>query len=133
MITIRTSVKNVDAVVQVLGRVQLDSLQRDVGDAMDLIAADAADYPPELPNQRYIRTGNLGRGWTDGNTLFQGGPTMLEAVRENSVEYAPDVMGAADQKAIFAGRWRTNEQLMDAWEARVAQMVEDGLDRILPR
>lgn len=132
MITIRTSVKNVDAVVQALGRVRLDSLQRDVGDAMDAIAADAADYPPPTGGT-YVRTGNLGHGWTDGNTLFQGGSTMLEAVRENSVAYAPYVQGAAEQARVHVGRWRTDEQLMDAWEARVAQMVEDGLDRILPR
>jgi len=132
MISYRVKVTGVDAVIKELQGIRLDRLAGVVDGVLDLIAADAAEYPPELPGQRYIRTGDLGRGWTNGQTLFpHKDATQLEAVRVNSVDYAPDVMGTG-QEAIFQGRWRTNEQIMDQWEGRVAQLIEDALVKVLP-
>jgi len=132
MISYKVKVKGADEVIKQLQGIRLDRLAGVIDGVMDKIMADAADYPPELPGQRYIRTGDLGRGWTDGVTLFpHKDATQLEAVRTNSVDYAGDVMGTG-QEAIFEDRWRTNEQIMDQWEARVAQLIEDALVKILP-
>ncbi len=96
------------------------------------MADEAAVYPPPTGGG-YQRTGNLGRGWTDGETVFpQSSPTMLEAVRENSVPYGPNVQGAADQAEVHQGRWKTTEALMSAWEDRVAGAIEEALERLLP-
>lgn len=134
MITVSYNVKGADQVMRDLDSFRLDRLQSDIDRIMDAVAADAAVYPPELPNQRYVRTGDLGRGWTGGSTLFpQSSPTVLEAVRENSVPYSGDVQGASSQRAIFAGRWATDEDIMERWEDRVASAVEDALDRLMPQ
>jgi hypothetical protein len=131
MINISYNVKGADAIIRTLDGIRLDAIKGDVATLMDAIAADAADYPPELPNQRYVRTGDLGRGWTDSAPLMRGDATSLLAVLTNSVSYGPEVMSAEDQRAIFAGRWRTTDQITDAWEDRAAQAIEAALGRLV--
>lgn len=133
MITISYKVSGADAILRELVGFRLDALRGDIDTVMDEIAADAADYPSELPGQRYIRTGDLGRGWTDSAPMFQGDADSLLSVLTNPVSYGPNVMGVDDQAKIHQGRWRTNEQIMDAWEARVTAAVERALDKVLPR
>lgn len=134
MINLSYSITGANEVIQDLARFRLDAIQAEVGAILDDMAKEAADYPPELPGQRYVRTGDLGRGWTDGQNMFpQSGPTMLEAVRENSVSYGPEVQGVDDQAKIHQGRWKTTDALMADWEARVAARVEDALEKILPK
>lgn len=134
MINLSYSITGAREVADELDRFRLDRIQADVGAILDDMARDAAQYPPELPGQKYQRTGRLGEGWADGQSMFpHSSPTMLEALRENSVNYGPFVQGAQTQRAAFAGRWRTDEQIMADWEARVADRVEDALEKILPR
>ena len=57
-------------------------------------------YPNKRPNQKYIRTYKLRRGWT-----FKAERTKTRIY--NSVEYAPFVQGDKDQAWMHAGRWRT--------------------------
>lgn len=54
-------------------------------------------YPPELPGQRYQRTGRLGQGW-------RGSAAGQVVTLENPVDYAGAVYGP-NQRPIFAGRW----------------------------
>lgn len=131
MIDLTYTITGVDAVLRDLAGIRLDAIKGDVTDILDDIALDAAHYPPELPGQRYIRTGDLGRGWTDSVPLMQGDATSLLAVLTNSVSYGPEVMGAEDQRAIFVGRWRTTEQIMAAWEVRTAQRIEAAMERLI--
>ena len=77
-------------------------------------------YPPELPNQRYVRTGNLGAGWQYG--AASGGPSGRVIDLFNPVEYAGDVYGA--QKPAFVGRWKTVAQL----RAAIAPQVRAGFE-----
>lgn len=133
MITVSYNVKGVDQLIRELDGFRLDALEPTIDKVMDEIAADAAVYPPPTGG-KYQRTGDLGRGWTDGNTLFpQSSPTMLEALRENSVSYGPFVQGIEDQAQVHQGRWKTTDSIMSAWEDRVASTVEQGLEKLLPR
>jgi len=132
MIGVTYSVAGTDEVQRALAAFSLDAIKSDIADVMDELAGDAADYPTPPPGSTYVRTNTLGDGWLSGQTLFsQSGPTMLEAVRENATPYGPYVQGEAQAK-VHRGRWRTTEQMMDAWEDRVAQAVEAGIDRALP-
>lgn len=131
MINLSYKVTGTEAILRQLESIRLDALKGDVSSLLDDIAADAAHYPPELPNQRYVRTGDLGRGWTDSTPLFQGDATSLLAVLTNSVSYGPEVMGVEDQRAIFAGRWRNTDQIVTAWEDRAAAQIEAALGRLL--
>lgn len=132
MLNLSYTITGVEAVQADLNKLRLDAIQAEVGRILDDIAKDAATYPPELPGQRYKRTGRLGAGWTDAQTHYtQSGATTFDAVRENSVSYAPDVMGDGTQKAIFAGRWRTTDQIMEAWEGEVIDRIEAAVERLI--
>lgn len=114
-----------------LARFRLDAIRGDIAGVLDDIAADAARYPQELPNQRYRRTYTLRDGWLDSQPAFDADQDSLLAVLTNPTSYGPEVMGAEDQRAVFAGRWRTTDAIMDAWEDRVAERVEDALGRLI--
>lgn len=91
----------------------------------DILITDARTYPPELPNQRYVRTGDLGDGWR--RQVVSSSPTLIALDVFNPVPYGPYVMGADDQTAPFVGRWSTIEALAQDAEDRIAAMLEDGL------
>jgi len=131
VINLTYKVTGADAILHMLDGIRLDAIKGDVSSLLDDIATDAANYPPELPNQRYVRTGDLGRGWTDSTPMMQGDANSLLAVLTNSVGYGPEVMSAADQRAIFAGRWRTTDKIMDAWEDRAAARIEAALGKLI--
>ena len=131
MIDLTYHIKGVDLVLRELAGIRLDAISGDVGDILDDIAQDAANYPPERPNQRYVRSGDLGRGWTESEPLMSGSVTSLLAVLTNSVSYGPVVQGAEDQAAVHAKRWRTTDQITAAWEDRAAQRIEQALGKLI--
>ena len=131
MIDLTYHIKGVDLVLRELAGVRLDTIQGDVTDILDDIAQDAADYPPERPNQRYVRSGDLGRGWTESEPMLTGSVTSLLAVLTNSVSYGPFVQGTEDQSTVHAKRWKTTDQITAAWEDRAAQRIEQALGKLI--
>lgn len=76
--------------------------------ANDIVIPDARQYPPERPNQRYVRQFRLRDGWNrTAVTRTRGG---FRIVVRNQVEYAPDVVGP-NQEHWFKNRWRTIRQI----------------------
>lgn len=69
----------------------------------DEIVREAQIYPPEKPNQRYVRTFDLQGAWRRGDAARRG--RTIEMVVANAMEYASDVMGD-NQDQEFRGRWR---------------------------
>ena len=96
---------------------------------LDAISAAALpilrEYPPELPNQRYQRTGRLGRGWQ-----ARGAGSVIAL--ENPVDYAGAVYGP-NQRAIFAGRWPQKPQQVAAILPRVIEAYRAWVTAILAR
>jgi hypothetical protein len=129
MINLSYNVTGADAIIRQLDGIRLDAIKGDVATLLDEIAADAAHYPP--PVGTYVRTGDLGRGWTDSEPMMSGNATSLMAVLTNPTPYGPYVQGSEDQRAIFAGRWRTEAQIIAAWEDRAAQRIEAALGRLV--
>jgi len=130
MLSVTYSVSGIEEVERALQALRLDAIRSDIADVMDEIAGDAAAYPPPPAGSKYVRTNTLRAGWLSGQTRFTAsGQTQLEAVRENATPYGGYVQGE-DQAWMHVGRWRTTEQMMDAWEDRVAQAVEAGLERV---
>lgn len=100
-----------------------------VADILADIAHDAAVYPPELPNQRYVRTYRLRDGWLDrAPDVRLAGDTLL-GILTNPTPYGPDVMGDT-QEPIFQRRWRTVDTISAAWEDRVAARIAAALDQV---
>lgn len=86
----------------------LRGLDSELEGAGDDIAKVARVYPPERPNQRYIRTFTLQRGWRRSPARRTGGAVEVDV--SNPTEYAPDVMGE-NQKPYFVGRWKRLRQI----------------------
>lgn len=132
--SITTQITGVSELVAELHTLNLSRLADRLETLMRQIGADAGDYSkaPELPNQHYIRTGDLGAGWTGSQPLIQTSGDSLLGTLTNDVSYAADVMGSdGDQKDIFAGRWRTTDAITDEWEERVSNQIESALDELI--
>lgn len=117
----------------VLGAIQLASDEITgpvVRDAMNQGMEYTRTYPPELPNQRYRRTGRYFRSF---KVIGSGRKFTIttDAVR-NGVHYSPFVGGRADgtgQAAIHADRW-TRVRTAMLWVASlVAERARDLFNR----
>ena len=86
------------------------------------IYAEVGQYPKELPNQKYIRTGNLRRNWRYAVLNDE------KAQIENLATYAGWVQGVG-QAAIHEGRWKraidVAEEKLEALVKRLAQKVDN--------
>lgn len=118
--------------IRLLSQIRLEPVKDAIKDILtDGIIPDAQVYPPEPPGSRYNRTGNLGEGWQlEGPS---GGATSFVAAATNGVSYAAYVMGPGEQAAVHAGRWRSTDDLVDAWEDRVATAVEEAMVKVFPK
>lgn len=68
-------------------------------------------YPPTRPNQRYVRTGTLGRRFTHEVTRQSNG--LIGKVGNNTV-YAPFVVSKQFQRTLFRGRWQTDLDVLES-------------------
>jgi hypothetical protein len=115
-------IRGFDTLPQTVG----DSVKESLGPVWKDLARQLAIYPGELPNQRYQRTGNLGRGWTEATPVYivtSGGG--IDSRLENAVSYADDVQGEG-QKTIFSGRWTLASTVLTEYEQDIAVAVEAG-------
>lgn len=129
MLSVTYTVTGIDLVRRDIGKIQLANLQNTVADILDDMKKEAAQYPPELPNQRYRRTEELKFGWLDSEPLFDFQGDSFSGVIENPRSYGPFVQGQEEQALIHQGRWRTVEALMEVWEDRAAQRIEEAMIR----
>lgn len=89
-------------------------------------------YPRPRPNQKYIRTGTLGRTLGVSQSGGPVGKAQINTVRKmgmayegtfgSNLSYAPDVIGEGTQRPIHAGRWWTLKT--------VAKRAEKGIIRL---
>lgn len=80
-------------------------------------------YPPPLPNQKYVRTYKLKRGWKAG--IMSVGVSRFALVISNDVNYTAMVVGslaqaesvaANFQRAIHQGRWPLATLTVKFWQ-----------------
>lgn len=92
-----------------------------------------ATYPGERPNQRYRRTGRLGRGWTGTQERYvvRGGGG-IDLTLTNPVDYVDRVQGD-DQSIYFLGRWETASAVLTSYELDITVAVEDGVVHAMRR
>jgi hypothetical protein len=75
------------------------------------------EYPPELDNQRYVRTFKLGSSWRASQSSFTSAGMTLSitnfVVDRRGKRYASFVQGL-DQRPIHEGRWlRVNDAMQE--------------------
>jgi hypothetical protein len=131
MLSVSYNVTGADGVVRDLRRLNVQALEPTIDAILEEIGQDAAEYPPPPAGSTYERTEALKRGWLDSEPTFTESGQTLIGVLTNSVSYGPFVQGIEDQAAVHDGRWRTTGAIMDAWEERAAQRIEDALGRLV--
>jgi len=87
-------------------------------------------YPPELPGQRYERTGVLAYSW-EQSKVGTGEWEIINAATQRGREYAEYVVGEPeDQADIHRGRWWTGrEKLIEHFERYGPGAIEESLAR----
>lgn len=97
--------------------------QADIPSLLRSFVQDAQRYPSPPAGSTYRRTYTLRDGWGVADVTQRA--TMFGASIVNGVSYAPYVVGSDDQAWMHQGRWRTEDDMADAWE----QVLEMHLDR----
>ena len=105
-------------------------LHRATDQALINLVPDLAHYPPELPRQRYVRTGDLGEGWTDAQPQWQSIASGFEGSIDNPVAYGPDVQGHLTQARIHSGRWQTDQAIVEAHALETEAIYDKALQAI---
>lgn len=108
----------------------IGTYHRPMQDSTRLLQHEMQIYPPELPNQKYIRTFALRRGWFTRETV-QGGDLVGEV--GNAVRYAPQVQEVEEQKPIHQGRWQTTRSVLQEQTARIVGIFENWISRTITR
>ena len=94
------------------------------GQALVMLAGDASQYPEKLPNQRYRRTGTLGRLWTQGKPVVKVSARAMRGTIGNATPYGHWVQDPDKQAEIHKGRWRTTQNVLDERRQTVVSMFE---------
>jgi hypothetical protein len=115
MIQVAVDLSGIDALLRNL-RDSEAVAERELGKAVASVLDEARDaaaqYPPELPNQVYIRTGDLGEAWATAQPLTARTGDTVTVRLQNLTPYAGYVQDEEDQAAIHRGRWDTTAQIM---------------------
>jgi len=115
----------VQAAIGKLGS-EIQPLLRTVSGQARRILIDAlSEYPAERPGQKYVRTGQLGRGWQRSSPIDQGRGFQLV----NAVAHAGFVQG--DQQGwAFRGRWRPASQIAHDHEEEIMALYESAVQEL---
>lgn len=106
--------------------------KKEIKEEMEAAMEAARLYPPELPNQKYIRTGTYYRSFKlrpNGT-----GYTLSSDAVQKGRHYTPYVGGAADgtgQAIIHVGRWFRIKDAVSAAAERIRQRAEEKFRKIL--
>jgi hypothetical protein len=129
-------VTGLDEIITAFGALP-SQVNSDVREALRPVLRDMkgrlATYPGERTNQRYKRTGRLGRGWTQTQERYivrSGGG--IELTLTNPVDYVDAVQGD-DQGVLFLGRWETASAVLTSYETDITNAVEDGTTAAMRR
>lgn len=95
-------------------------------DATALLRKEARVYPPKLPNQKYVRTFRLRRGWKVTRAEAEGGE-----IANVDVPYNIYVQGAKTQATIHRGRWSTDESLATVNQNKIVEIFNKAVDKAL--
>jgi hypothetical protein len=126
-------IPNIDQLLDALSRYPTiaEPIIHDATDrALLNLVPSLSHYPPELAGQRYVRTGNLGSGWTDAQPQWQAIPSGFEGSIDNPMSYGLVVQGNKDQAKIHAGRWETDQAIVEAHALETQAIYDHALQDI---
>ncbi len=116
MISLKTTIDGAEQQIARMARAPsqvLDAAQDGAAQALFAMRDVLADYPPELPGQRYERTNALHDDWAEAMPVFTVMTAGFEGVMANPIGYGSEVEGD-EQAAVHRDRWPTVEQVQKA-------------------
>ncbi len=128
------TIPNIEPLLDALARepaIAEPIIHRATDQALLALVPDLSHYPPELPGQRYIRTGDLGEGWKDSQPQWVAIKSGFEGSIDNPVAYGPDVQGHLTQAKIHSGRWKTDQQIVDKHAVETEAIYDRALQEIV--
>jgi hypothetical protein len=96
-------------------------------DSTTYVLARIRRYPPERPNQRYIRTGTLNRSWS---RRIEGSGLSIRGIVGSNGAMAPYnrlVQDRQHQSRVHRGRWQTIQDVAEQEQNTVVRMFADRL------
>lgn len=105
-------------------------LRRVVDSVIEEAKQHLASYPPERPNQTYIRTGDLGEAWEQANPLIRPMQGGIEARLANRMPYSGFVQHPDEQAWMHAGRWDTTDQVVRDLQPLLDAELDRATDRL---
>ena len=110
-------------------------------EAMQRAKRATTAYPPELPGQRYRRTGTYGAAWdvvrNPSTTAESGGWSLVgRAVDARGRDYTKYVSGSAYgtmQARVHQGRWVLVRDAVDAQVARLPKTIRAHIMQVARR
>ncbi len=90
-------------------------------------------YPPKVPNQKYKRTGRLGRSWRAMNPR-PGVWTILNKANQGRGEYAHFVVGnkvGDGQAFMHRGRWWKAREIIEEDTPTLTQALSEEINKII--
>ena len=123
---IKVDLGTTDDMIKALLR--LDGAKRGLRAAGLYLQGKLGEYPPQPANVRYMRTGDLRRGWT--SKPENGGLTVRVG---NNVPYADDVQGR-QSNPYFARVWRAHSirSVVQRETNRVTEIIFNEIRRSIP-
>lgn len=104
----------------------LQKLASPLRDNGEMVVQEMSLYPPQRPNQSYVRTLMLGRTWKAGpvQRVLDG----LQIIVGNGMPYVKWVQASLTQAWMHRGRWQTEievlERLADKMNRNILRAVE---------
>jgi len=106
----------IEGIEKALSRLDERKVRREMNNAMrdvvNKVHHDITDYPPELPNQVYVRKGSGGLGGSF-TTKVKTSLRSVKGIVGSVLGYVPWVVSDAFQASIHRGRWKTDRQVLE--------------------
>lgn len=126
-------IEGLEGIVDALSQLP-DLTQEVLKDASDAslygMVTPLAAYPPPLTNQRYVRTGQLGRGWRGRPEFRQQRAFTFVGTLSNPTPYVAQVQDISSQEDIFKGRWQTIQEVLRRELPRVESQFQAAVERL---
>ena len=122
---VRKGLQDLGAEIPKIGRLQIYQTAQAIVRRMRV-------YPPERPNQTYIRTGRLGAGWG----VRQSNGAMAGYTVYNSVPYTKYVVGNAyglEQAWMHEGRWNLLRDVQEEEVQKLPPEIEKEISMVARR
>lgn len=131
MSIVNIRIEGVDRVIRKLGNVKgVDILITPMREVVLRLESDMKEYPIQDAESRYVRTGTLGRRWTNRVQMSNNG---IIGTVGNNTEYAPFVQSRIFQAAVHRGRWQTAEDVLERRRTWIVNRFERAIRRAMER